>query len=82
MAALDSAMLDTDETSRIEGRCDSMKLIIQIAAGIALGIAAIAWLSSSSMPTKTIDMSEPLSEKGPLKIAPQRSPTPPTAAAR
>jgi hypothetical protein len=46
-----------------------MKLTIQIKAGIIIGLAAIAWLGSSSIQTKTVDMRNPLSETGPIKPA-------------
>src|SRR5712671_6299456 len=42
MAALDSAMVDTDETLRIDAGFDSMRSILQITA-------ALAWLSTQSI---------------------------------
>ncbi len=48
MAALDSAMVDTDETLRIDAGFDSMRSILQITAALA-ATAALAWLTTQSI---------------------------------
>src|SRR6266851_4947462 len=48
MAALDSAMVDTDEDLRIDGRYASMKTILQISAAV-IAVTTLAWLTSESI---------------------------------